>query len=169
MALDGSGGAVSAAAAMQSAATSMRCSLQSPFAGSGLYSSRNSSFKGCQHKLNVPRGAPQVVMMKKDIHPKYYDDAKVICNGEEVLTISGTQKEYNVDVWSGNHPFFQGATSTVVVDEGRVNRFKRRFAGLEKLSAISTISGGMMEKPTKAELLKAMGKSPAPKKGKGKK
>jgi ribosomal protein L31 len=27
-----------------------------------------------------------------------------------------------VDIWSGNHPFFQGATSTVVTDEGRVNR-----------------------------------------------
>ena len=32
---------------------------------------------------------------------------KVICNGEEVLTVSGTKEKYVVDVWSGNHPFFQ--------------------------------------------------------------
>jgi hypothetical protein len=31
----------------------------------------------------------------------------VICNGEEVLTLGGTQAEYNVDIWSGNHPFYQ--------------------------------------------------------------
>jgi hypothetical protein len=30
----------------------------------------------------------------------------VFCNGEEVLTVSGTKKEYVVDVWSGNHPFY---------------------------------------------------------------
>ena len=31
---------------------------------------------------------------------------QVICNGEEVLTVSGTKEKYVVDVWSGNHPFF---------------------------------------------------------------
>ncbi len=31
---------------------------------------------------------------------------QVFCNGEEVLTVSGTKKEYVVDVWSGNHPFY---------------------------------------------------------------
>ena len=81
--------------------------------------------------------------------------AQVVCNGEEVLTISGTQAEYNVDVWSGNHPFYQGATTTMVVDEGRVNRFKRRFAGLEKLAAVATVSGSE-KAPTKAEMLEAV-------------
>jgi large subunit ribosomal protein L31 len=46
-----------------------------------------------------------------------------------------------VDIWSGNHPFYQGMGTSVVTDEGRVNRFKRRFAGLESLSAIETVSG----------------------------
>ena len=32
---------------------------------------------------------------------------QVICNGEEVLTVSGTKERYVVDVWSGNHPFFK--------------------------------------------------------------
>ncbi len=32
---------------------------------------------------------------------------QVFCNGEEVMTVSGTKEKYVVDVWSGNHPFFQ--------------------------------------------------------------
>eukprot|EP00891_Asterochloris_glomerata_P006532 jgi/Astpho2/6532/e_gw1.00099.51.1_t len=68
-------------------------------------------------------------MRKEGIHPEYFEEAKVFCNGEEVLTVSGSKESYNVDVWSGNHPFFQGNQSTVLVDEGRVNRFNRRYAG----------------------------------------
>ena len=84
-----------------------------------------------------------VTMRKKGIHPEWYDEAKVVCNGEEVLTTSGTQPGYNVDIWSGNHPFFQGVTTSVVTDEGRVNKFKRRFAGLDSLSAVETTSSAM--------------------------
>lgn len=168
-------------------------------------------------------------MAKKGLHPEWHQEAKVVCNGEEVLTTSGTQGSYTgvwdvcvcgtcvwaalccaagvrvlprlhrapgcagragaalcaaapppfchnqvqegsrccgadgtaaaeraeellrkqahschaarrtrpcrsptapsafscllaVDIWSGNHPYFQGNTSTVVTDEGRVNR-----------------------------------------------
>jgi len=53
-----------------------------------------------------------------------------------VLTTSGTRAEYTVDIWSGNHPFFQGSNSTVMLDEGRVNKFNRRFAGVSVLSIL---------------------------------
>ena len=33
-------------------------------------------------------------MAKKGLHPEWHSDAKVICNGEEVLTTSGTQGSY---------------------------------------------------------------------------
>jgi hypothetical protein len=36
-------------------------------------------------------------------------------------------------------------TTSVVTDEGRVNKFKRRFAGLDSLSAVETTSS-VMEK-----------------------
>ena len=45
-------------------------------------------------------------MPKSDIHPTWYPEAKVICNGEVVMTTGSTQPEIQVDVWSGNHPFF---------------------------------------------------------------
>ncbi|PSC75472.1 50S ribosomal L31, chloroplastic-like [Micractinium conductrix] len=87
------------------------------------------------------RGPQVVAMAKKGLHPEWHQEAKVVCNGEEVLTTSGTQGSYTVDIWSGNHPYFQGNTSTVVTDEGRVNRFKRRFAGLDSLATVETVSG----------------------------
>ncbi len=70
--------------------------------------------------------------------------SQVFCNGEEVLTTSGTQEKYTVDVWSGNHPFFQGANNTVLMDEGSVNRFKRRYGGLDSMSDMSRIKTGML-------------------------
>jgi large subunit ribosomal protein L31 len=88
----------------------------------------------------MPKCGAVVVMRKKDIHPAWHEDAKVICNGEEVMVTSGTQASYNVDIWSGNHPYYQGITTSVVTDEGRVNRFKRRFAGLDSISTIATMA-----------------------------
>jgi ribosomal protein L31 len=46
-------------------------------------------------------------MRKRDIHPEWYPEAKVFCNGVEVMTVGGTKETYNVDVYSGNHPFYQ--------------------------------------------------------------
>ena len=47
-----------------------------------------------------------------------------------------------MDIWSGNHPFFKGSSNVTLVDEGSVNRFKRRYAGLDSLSDMSKIKTG---------------------------
>ena len=65
-------------------------------------------------------------MPKADIHPTWYPDAKVICNGEVVMTTGSTPPELNVDVWSGNHPFYTG-TQKILDTEGRVDRFMRKY------------------------------------------
>ena len=65
-------------------------------------------------------------MPKSEIHPKWYPDAKVICNGEVVMTTGSTQPELHVDVWSGNHPFFTG-TQKILDTEGRVDRFMKNM------------------------------------------
>lgn len=57
----------------------------------------------------VCRGATAAVMRKPDIHPEWHPEAKVFCNGVEVMTVGGTRAEYNVDVYSGNHPFYQAS------------------------------------------------------------
>ena len=87
---------------------------------------------------------------------------QVFCNGQEVMVTSGTMPEYKVDIWSGNHPFFQGSGNSVITDEGRVNRFQRRFAGAGVLGEFSPASSSGPAKFEKA-------KKDAKKKGKGRK
>ena len=55
---------------------------------------------------------------------------QIFCNGVEVMSCGGTKESYVVDVWSGNHPYYQGAKSTIVLDDGRVSRFNKQFADL---------------------------------------
>jgi len=64
--------------------------------------------------------------MKKNIHPEWYDEAKVFCNGELIMTVGCTKPELVVDIWSGNHPFFTGS-QRVLDTEGRVERFVKKF------------------------------------------
>jgi large subunit ribosomal protein L31 len=65
-------------------------------------------------------------MPKQGIHPTWYREAKVICDGEVVMTIGSTKPEIHVEVWSGNHPFYTG-TQKIIDTEGRVDRFKRKY------------------------------------------
>ncbi|MDM8528585.1 50S ribosomal protein L31 [Anaerolineales bacterium HSG24] len=64
--------------------------------------------------------------MKKGMHPKWYPEAKVICNGEVVMTVGATQPELRVDIWSGNHPFYTGERR-IVDTAGQVDRFMKRL------------------------------------------
>lgn len=64
--------------------------------------------------------------MKKDLHPKWYPDAKVIVEGEVVMTVGATVPEINVEIWSGTHPFYTG-TQRLLDTEGQVDRFMRRL------------------------------------------
>lgn len=70
--------------------------------------------------------------MKEGIHPKWYPEAKVICNGEVVMTIGSTQPELHVEIWSGNHPFYTGQ-QRLVDTEGQVERFMKRLQRREEL------------------------------------
>ncbi len=73
-------------------------------------------------------------MPKADIHPTWYPDAKVMCNGELVLTVGSTKPVINVEVWSGNHPFYTG-TQKIIDTEGRVDRFMRKYGMRDKSQA----------------------------------
>lgn len=85
---------------------------------------------------------------KKDLHPEFYEDAKVYCNGELVMTTGGTQKEYVVDVWSGNHPFYLGNRSAVLLDADQVEKFRKKFSDLSEIMEIPVLKGEIVL-PTK--------------------
>ena len=68
--------------------------------------------------------------MKKELHPQYYQEAKVICTTcGNTFTVGSTQPELKVEVCSNCHPFYTG--KEVLMDtQGRVEKFeKKRAAG----------------------------------------
>ena len=65
-------------------------------------------------------------MPKQNIHPKWFDNTKVYCDGQLVMTVGSTKPELNVDIWSGNHPFYTGS-QRILDTEGRVERFLRKY------------------------------------------
>lgn len=65
-------------------------------------------------------------MAKKNIHPKWYNNSIVYCDGKEIMTVGSTKPELHVDIWSGNHPFFTGS-QRIIDTEGRVERFMKKY------------------------------------------
>ena len=65
-------------------------------------------------------------MVKPDIHPKWYPNAKVYCDGQLVMKVGSTKPRLNVDIWSGNHPFYTGSQK-IIDTEGRVERFMKKY------------------------------------------
>jgi large subunit ribosomal protein L31 len=70
--------------------------------------------------------------MKEGIHPNWYPEAKIYCNGELIGTVGATQPEINVEIWSGTHPFYTGK-QRLVDTEGQVDRFLRRLRKREEI------------------------------------
>jgi large subunit ribosomal protein L31 len=64
--------------------------------------------------------------MKDKIHPKYFNDATVVCSCGNTFTTGSTKKELKVEVCSQCHPFYTGERR-VLDTTGRVERFKRRY------------------------------------------
>jgi large subunit ribosomal protein L31 len=76
--------------------------------------------------------------MKESIHPKWYPNAKVIVEGEVVMTVGSTKPEIHVEVWSGTHPFYTG-TQRLMDTEGQVDRFMRRLQKREDIQVQSDV------------------------------
>lgn len=65
-------------------------------------------------------------MPKNDIHPKWFTNTKIMCDGKPICYIGSTRKELQVDIWLANHPFY--SSSQVLIDsEGRVEKFMKKY------------------------------------------
>lgn len=194
----------------------------SSFCGSRTSALRAGAGLGRRAAAAPARGVAGAVMRKRDIHPEWFPEAKVFCNGVEVMTVGGTKQvcselqkkalllsllcsnhshapaaagvahthvilmslvmqfaalvlqglsssppppvaamacclsrclahcptptlqQYTVDIYSGNHPFYQGNSTLLVVDEGQLNKFKKRFGGLEEFAEVcECLCGGL--------------------------
>ncbi len=74
--------------------------------------------------------------MKTDIHPKFKQTTVRCACGSEFATGS-TVDNIRVEICSKCHPFFTGKQK-LVDTAGRVERFRRKYAHLEKPAAETT-------------------------------
>ncbi|KAL2613807.1 hypothetical protein R1flu_025499 [Riccia fluitans] len=118
----------------------------------------SSTFFSGSSALQVEAGEARVTCRKEGIHPKFFSDAKVYCKGDLVMSVGGTQGEYVVDVWSGNHPFFQGNKGALVLDADRVDKFKQRYGNLSTLNEIPVLTQGEIVFEKKKKSVKGKGK-----------
>nr|WP_276537071.1 50S ribosomal protein L31 [Anaerosalibacter massiliensis] len=70
----------------------------------------------------------EVSIVKKEIHPEYYE-ATVHCACGNTFKTGSTKKELRVEVCSECHPFFTGRQK-FAEKGGRVEKFKKKY-GLE--------------------------------------
>jgi large subunit ribosomal protein L31 len=63
--------------------------------------------------------------MKKDIHPKYFPNAKIECACGNVFTVGSTKEHLNVEICYKCHPFYTGEEK-LIDTAGRVEKFKAR-------------------------------------------
>ncbi len=70
--------------------------------------------------------------MKAKIHPDYFDTT-VTCACGNVIEIGSTRKDIRVEICSKCHPFFTGKQK-LVDSAGRIERFRRKYANVQKES-----------------------------------
>ncbi|MEA1962951.1 MAG: 50S ribosomal protein L31 [Patescibacteria group bacterium] len=74
--------------------------------------------------------------MKKDIHPKYNDKAKVICACGNSFIVGSTLSEIKTELCSACHPFYTGKQKLVDTAR-RVEKFQAKIDGVKKMSGAS--------------------------------
>lgn len=65
--------------------------------------------------------------MKKDIHPKYYSNAKVQCACGAKFEVGSTKDFIETEVCHNCHPFYTGKEK-VIDTAGRVEKFRQKMA-----------------------------------------
>lgn len=70
--------------------------------------------------------------MKKDIHPKYYPNARVQCACGNTFTTGSTKEYLDVEICSACHPFYTGKEKNVDA-VGQVQKFRKRLAKKQDL------------------------------------
>ena len=74
--------------------------------------------------------------MKKDIHPTYFPEAKIVCACGHVFTMGATKQEMEIEICSYCHPFYTGKEK-LVDTAGRIEKYQTR---VKKSSAIKAVA-----------------------------
>jgi len=90
--------------------------------------------------------------MKKDTHPKFNKEAKVICACGNEIVVGSTMDEIKTDLCSECHPFYTGE-QRLVDTARRVEKYEAKIAQTEKVG--KTRVGKTAKRKAKAEAKKA--------------
>ncbi len=71
--------------------------------------------------------------MKDNIHPKYYEKAKVVCACGNAFEVGSTKEHIETEICSKCHPFYTGKEK-IVDTLGRVEKFRKKMAKKETLA-----------------------------------
>jgi large subunit ribosomal protein L31 len=86
----------------------------------------------------------------EDFHPEWYPEVEVFCEGELIFVIGSTQDVYDIDMWSGIHPFFTGSQK-LIDTEGRVDLFCEKY-GLNREATKKAVSKRIKKIEEKEEI-----------------
>lgn len=64
--------------------------------------------------------------MKSNIHPAYFDDAKIICSCGNSFTTGATVAEIHVELCNKCHPFYTGQQKFVDT-ASRIDKFRKKI------------------------------------------
>ncbi len=70
--------------------------------------------------------------MKKEIHPKYFKDAKITCACGNMIKAGSTVQDMQIEICGACHPFYTGKKKLVDA-AGQVDRFKKRMKKASEL------------------------------------
>ena len=65
--------------------------------------------------------------MKKDIHPKYFEKARVRCACGNSFTVGSTKEEIEIEICSKCHPFYTGKEKDTDA-MAKVEKFRKRMS-----------------------------------------
>ena len=84
-------------------------------------------------RLDVALTLRYNILMKAEIHPTYYPQAKIRCACGASYIVGATMPELQVEVCASCHPFYTGKDTLVDV-AGRVDRFRAKVVASETLT-----------------------------------
>ena len=64
-------------------------------------------------------------MPRPNIHPEWYANAKVFCDGQLIMKVGSTKSRLKVDIWSKTHPFYNGSKKRNA--DSRLKRYARKY------------------------------------------
>ncbi len=72
--------------------------------------------------------------MKTSIHPKYFEETKVVCACGATYNFGSTMPELKVEICANCHPFYTGQMKFVDT-KGRVEAFRVKQANAKKVTS----------------------------------